>query len=64
VQGADPVSRTTLPSVCVLLIRIKCKNNLCAYNEWEEMRQTKKVTRKKVAKKNRIVSLAPTAKFW
>jgi len=28
------------------------------------MGQTKKETRKKVAKKNRVVSVAPAATFW
>jgi hypothetical protein len=40
---------------------IKCKNNIYAYNEWVEMGQTKKETRKKVTRKNRVVSVAPAA---
>jgi hypothetical protein len=43
---------------------IKCKNNFCAYNKWVEMGQTKKQRRKKVARENRIISLAPAVNFW
>jgi len=43
---------------------MKCRNNLYAYNEWVDMGQTKEETRKNVARKNRVVSVAPVATFW
>jgi hypothetical protein len=43
---------------------IKCKNSLYAYNKWVEMGQTKKQTRKKVAREKRVMSVAPAANLW